>query len=160
MKRDDRQKTAFVTPWGKYWYRCMLLGLCNAPATFQRLMDVVLHDALYCCHAYIDDIVVFSASWEDHCVHLLVVLQKLQDAGLTMKASKCEWGVACCTYLRLVIGQGLRRPDECKVEAVHCFPQPQTKALVQSFPVITETLCLDSLLTPTTSLSPLRRQCT
>ena len=104
VRECDRIKTAFVTPWGKYQYRYMPFGIRSAPATFQRLMDVVLHDVWYCCQTYIDDIVVFSSSWEDHCSHLAVVLKKLQDAGLTLKTSKCEWGVATCTYLGLVVG--------------------------------------------------------
>ena len=133
VRECDRIKTAFVTPWGKYQYRYMPFGLRNAPATFQRLMDVVLHDVWYCCQAYIDDIVVFSSSWEDHCSHLAVVLKKLQDAGLTLKTSKCEWGVATCTYLGLVVGQGKRKPDECKVDAIRSFLKPHTKSQVRSF---------------------------
>ena len=61
-----------------------------------RLMDIVLHDVLYCSHSYIDGIVIDSGTWEDHCVHLVVVLEKLRDAGLTLKTTKCEWGVASC----------------------------------------------------------------
>jgi len=97
------------------------------------LMDIVLHDVLYCSRAYIDDIVVYSASWENHCSHLISVLQKLQNAGLTLKASKCEWGVATCNYLGFVVGQGLRKPDDCKIDAIRSFPKPRTKSQVRSF---------------------------
>ena len=60
MKVEDKCKTAFVTPWGKYQYRYMPFGLRNAPAVFQHLMDVVLNNVLSCSHAYIDDIVIFA----------------------------------------------------------------------------------------------------
>ena len=65
---------------------------------FQRLMDIVLADTLIFSRAYIDDIVVFSSCWDDHCIHLTLGLQKLHDAGLKLKPSKCEWGVASCTF--------------------------------------------------------------
>ena len=91
VKLSDRPKTAFVTPWGKYQYRYMPFGLKNALSVFQRLMYVVLRKALYCLRAYIDDIVIYSTSWDDHCQHLVIVLQKLRDAGLTLGSSKCEW---------------------------------------------------------------------
>ena len=64
-------------------------------------MNIILHDVLYCFHAYIDDIVIYSGSWEDHCVHLVVVLEKLRDTGLILKTSKYERGIASCVYLIL-----------------------------------------------------------
>ena len=85
IKFEDGPKTAFVMPWGKYQCKYMAFGLWNGPSAFQRLMDSVLHNILYCSHAYIDDIVIYSGSWEDHCVHLIVVLEKLRDVGLTLK---------------------------------------------------------------------------
>ena len=80
----------------QYWY--MPFGIQNTPATFQ------LFYMMFCvCRAYIDDIVVLSSSWENDCSHLTVVLRKLQDIRLTLITSKCEWGVATCTYLGLVV---------------------------------------------------------
>ena len=70
------------------------------------------------------------SSWGDHCSHLTVVLKKLQDAGLTLKTSKCEWGVATCTYLGLVVGQGKRKSDECMVEAIYSFPKGQVRSFL------------------------------
>ena len=83
-----------------------------------RLMDMVLVDALVFSRAYMDDVVVFSFCWSDHYVHLDVVLQKLLDINLT---SKCEWGIVTCTYIGFIVGQGKRRPEDCKVNAVHSF---------------------------------------
>ena len=121
IKLEDQTKTAFVTPWGKYQYRHMAFRLRNGPSVFQRLMDIILHDVLYCFHAYIDDIVIYSGSWEDHCVHLVVVLEKLRDTGLILKTSKYERGIASCVYLGFVVGNGHRRPEECKVNSIKSY---------------------------------------
>ena len=89
----DRQKTTF---WEMYQYRYMPFRLRNPPATFQRLMDVILNDVLMFSRTYIDDIVIFSTCFDDHCMHLVIGLQKLKDACPTVKQSKCEWAVAVC----------------------------------------------------------------
>ena len=68
VKLRDRPKTSFVTPWGKYQYRCMSFGLTYAPAVFLRLMDIVLYVFVYYC-AYIDNVVVFSSCREEHVLH-------------------------------------------------------------------------------------------
>ena len=70
VRREDKEKTAFCTPWGKYQFTRMPFGLRNGPAVFQRLMDKLLHHDLEYSRVYIDDIVVFSQSWEQHCLHL------------------------------------------------------------------------------------------
>lgn len=66
VAEDSRQKTAFVTPLGKYQFKMMPFGLVGAPAVFQRMMNTLLADTLSFSGAYIDDVVIFSNSWEDH----------------------------------------------------------------------------------------------
>ena len=122
LRLEDKPKTAFCTPWGKYKYRYMPFGLRNAPATFYRLMDILLNDILVYSRAYMDDIVVFSSDWDLHCLHLTSVLQKLCDAGLMVKLPKCEWAVASCNYLGFVVGSGKRRPEDCKIAMIKAFP--------------------------------------
>lgn len=73
---DAKEMTAFRTPFGMYQFKVMPFGLQGAPATFQRLMDHVLRDLSDCVAAYLDDVVIFSQSWEEHMVHLQQVLQK------------------------------------------------------------------------------------
>ena len=131
VKDVDRPKTAFVSPWGKYQYRYMPFGLCDAPAMFQRFF--VLRDVWNCSRAYIDDIVIFSGSWEHYCLHLVFVLEKIRDAGLILKAAKCEWGIASYTYLGFIVGHGRRRPEDVKVDAIRKFPIPKLKSQVRSF---------------------------
>ena len=66
----------------------MPFGLCGAPATFQRMMDHVIRGMNKFASAYVDDLIVFSSSWEDHLEHLHAVLKRLQSLGLTAKPSK------------------------------------------------------------------------
>ena len=87
----SREKTAFATPFGLFEFEVMPFGLHNAPATFQRMMDHVLRDCQEFARAYIDDIAVFSHSWEEHLSHLGQVLNRLQLAGLTVKLKKSIW---------------------------------------------------------------------
>ena len=78
----DSEKTAFICPRGMYKYKTMPFGLCNAGATFQRLMDIVMTGLhLDICLAYLDDIIMFSRSPEEHLDRLEVVFQRLEKAG-------------------------------------------------------------------------------
>ncbi|GFT54162.1 retrovirus-related Pol polyprotein from transposon 412 [Trichonephila clavipes] len=88
----DREKTAFITPEGLYEFKVMPFGLCNAPATFERMMDNLLrHFKWTMCLCYLDDIIVFSETFEDHLIQLRLVLKCLQEAGLKLnsKVSFC-----------------------------------------------------------------------
>ncbi|GFU86235.1 retrovirus-related Pol polyprotein from transposon 297 [Trichonephila clavipes] len=86
----DREKTAFITPEGLYEFKVMPFGLCNAPATFERMMDNLLrHFKWTMCLCYLDDIIVFSETFEDHLIRLRLVLKYLQEAGLKLNSKKC-----------------------------------------------------------------------
>eukprot|EP00731_Ephydatia_muelleri_P036793 Em0326g5a len=119
-----------------YWqvpFTRMPFGLKGAPATFQRLVDRVLQGLEEFSGAYIDDIIVFSKLWTDHVRHLQVVLGRLQLTGLTVKISKCHFGVTACSYLGFVVGGGLVKPEPSKVQAVLNFPTPTDKTGVRAF---------------------------
>ena len=111
----------------------MPFGLRNGPAVFQRMMDRVLHQDKDISQVYIDDIAIFSLTWDDHCTHISRVLERLRGAGLTANVSKCQWGQTQCTFLGHVVGHGQVSPAECKLAAVRAFPQPTTKKLVRQF---------------------------
>lgn len=130
---DSRPKTAFVTPLGKYQFTVMPFGLVGAPATFQRLMNSVVADFQEFASAYLDDVVVFSTSWEDHIHHLTSVFDVLVQAGLTAKLAKCQLGLNQCFYLGHMVGEGLVRPEEAKVSAIQEFQTPKKKKDVRSF---------------------------
>lgn len=124
--------SAFVTPDNLLEYTVMAFGLRNAPATFQRLMNSVLADVGN-CEAYLDDIVIYSSTWDDHLKTLRTVFDRLQGASLTVNLAKCEFGKATVTYLGKQVGQGQIRPVSAKVQAILDFPMPRTKRELRRF---------------------------
>lgn len=124
---------AFVMPWGKYHFKVMPFGLVGAPATFQRMMNDILAGLESYAAAYMDDVVIFSADWDEHLQHLKVVFGKLQESGLTVRRTKCQLGRMECTYLGHVMGQGKVKPEAVKVQAVQTFQRPRTKKEVRAF---------------------------
>ena len=106
VAKEDREKTAFTTPFGLYQFTRIPFGLQGAPATFQRMVDKLLNGLNEFAGAYIDDVIVFSKTWSDHLHHLEEVLGKIQEAGLTVKWKKCQFGMPECAYLGHVIGSG------------------------------------------------------
>lgn len=130
---EDQDKTAFITPEGKFNFTRMPFGLKGAPATFQRLMDTLLATSRDHASSYIDDTVIFSSTWTEHLVHLREVLDIFRDAGLTVKKGKCTFAAGECTFLGHTVGQGKVRPDTAKVRAVKEFQLPRTKRNVRAF---------------------------
>ena len=133
MKELAREKTAFITPYGLYQFKVMPFGLNGAPATFQRLMDKVMRGTETYVGVYMDDVVVYSDRWEDHVRHLREVLERLRAAGLTAKPSKCQLGISHCYYLGYMVGGGVVKLDQRKVDVVKELPTPQTKKQVRAF---------------------------
>lgn len=129
----SREKTAFVTPFGKYQFRRMPFGLTGAPATFQRMMDGMFEDVQDNTMVYIDDIAVDSPTWEEHLTQVETTLQRIQKAGLTLKPAKCKMAFHSCEYLGHQVGGGLVRPGLAKVEAIRDFIVPRKKKDVRSF---------------------------
>ena len=129
----DAHKTAFCTPWGKFQFQVMPFGVRNGPAMFQRLMDRLLHNDQDISRVYIDDIAVFSTSWEAHCRDIARVLGRLRQAGLTANVAKCQWGQTSCEFLGHIVGKGKVCPADLKVRAVQEFQFPQTKRQVRQF---------------------------
>ena len=108
----------------------MPFGLKGA---FQRMMDMLLTGLGEYSSAYIDDIIVFSGTWEEHLQHITVILQRLKKAGLTATPGKCQFGMAECSYLGYRVRNGHVKVEMSKVEAVSTFPVPKTKKDVRSF---------------------------
>ncbi|CAF1158517.1 unnamed protein product, partial [Adineta ricciae] len=134
MDKNSREKTAFVTHKGLYEFNVMPFGLTNAPATFQRLMDVVLAGLKWqCCLVYIDDVVIYSPTFEQHLVDLENVFQALKEANLTLKASKCQFCRQEMHYLGHVVTSKGIKPDPNLIKSVIEFPQPKKIKDIQSF---------------------------
>ncbi|KAL0159094.1 hypothetical protein M9458_047170, partial [Cirrhinus mrigala] len=105
-------KTVFSTPSGHWQYRTLPFGLHGAPATFQRMMDIILRPHQACVAAYLDDVVVHSKAWEDHLDRLRRVLSELKRAGLTTNPHKCHLALSEAKYLGFQVGRGLIHPQE------------------------------------------------
>ena len=127
--------TAFtVGPLGFYECVKMPFGLTNAPATFQRLMETCLGDLhLNWCIIYLDDVVIFSKSPEEHIEWLDAVLTKIEEAGLKLKPSKCEFFKRRIAYLGHIVSDKGIETDPKKIEAILKWPVPKTVHDVQSF---------------------------
>ena len=133
MDETSREKTAFTTFAGLYEFQKMPFGLANAPATFQRLMEVVLHGLVReVCLVYLDDIVVVGASWEEHLTNLVRVLDRIQSAGLKLKPQKCKFAQTEVEYLGHVSADGVMT-DPAKLQAVRDFPTPTNVKCLRSF---------------------------
>ena len=92
MDPRDQHKTAFTTPFGLYEYTRMPMGLASAPATFQRLMQATMSDfAFQFLLVYLDDLLVYSKTFDEHMEHLERLLQRVTETGLKLKASKCQF---------------------------------------------------------------------
>uniref|UniRef100_A0A096M9Z4 ribonuclease H n=1 Tax=Poecilia formosa TaxID=48698 RepID=A0A096M9Z4_POEFO len=132
LTQRAREVSAFVTPTGLFSYTVMPFGLRNAPATFQRLMNRVVGDMTGCA-VYLDDVVVYSDTWEEHVERIRELFTRLAGARLTINLAKCEFGRATVTYLGRVVGHGEVRPVAAKVQAVEQFPVPATKRELMRF---------------------------
>lgn len=127
-----REISAFITPFGLFEYTVMSFGLRNAPATFQRLMNMVTA-GLEGCAVYLDDVVVFSDTWTAHIQCIQALFDRLSLAGLTVNLAKCEFARATVTYLGHIVGQGQVRPVDIKVQAILYYPPPTTKKELMRF---------------------------
>ena len=134
MDRKSQEKTAFVTHSGLYEFRVMPFGLCNAPATFQRLMEAVLAGlARNVCVVYLDDILVMGATFAEHLVNLSRVLTRLREAGLRLKPTKCHLVQEQVEFLGHVVSATGVSADPEKVEAVKNYPIPTDLKKLRSF---------------------------
>ncbi|KAK3566461.1 hypothetical protein QTP86_033942 [Hemibagrus guttatus] len=134
IRKGDEWKTAFHTTHGHYEYQVMPFGLTKAPAVFQALINGVFHNLLgKWVIAYIDDILVYSNSPEEHVRHVREVLSRLQRHHLYVKLEKCEFHRTTVTFLGYVISQRGVEMDAVKVRSVTEWPAPTTIRELQRF---------------------------
>ncbi|UYV81700.1 hypothetical protein LAZ67_20002038, partial [Cordylochernes scorpioides] len=130
----DREKTAFITPDGLYEFNVMPFGLCNAPATFERMIDNVLRGLKWdMCLCYLDDIVVYGSTFKEHLTRLYKVLRCIQQAGLCLNYKKCHCASRQITILGHVVNEFGTQPDPEKVKAIVHFPKPRNISETRSF---------------------------
>ena len=131
LDEESQQKSAFTTHRGLFEFTCVPFGLCNAPATFQRLMTQILADLEWgICFVYLDDILVTSKTFEEH---LRRVFDQLRQAGLHLKPRKCLLLREKVPYLGHVVSKAGIRPDPAKIEQVQMYPVPTDITKVRQF---------------------------
>ena len=134
VEEGDREKTAFCTTEGLYQFKVMPFGLCNAPASFQRLMDLVLTGIQWSqCLVYLDDIIILGRSFDEHIRNLDTVFKRLREGGLRLKPSKCNFFRGEVQYLGHIISRDGVATDPAKVAKVATWPAPMSKREVQQF---------------------------
>ncbi|XP_061912329.1 dehydrogenase/reductase (SDR family) member 7Cb isoform X2 [Entelurus aequoreus] len=134
IKKGDEWKTAFNTHLGHYEYKVMPFGLTNAPAVFQTLVNDILRDMLdQFVVVYLDDILIFSRNPQEHQQHVRLVLQRLLENRLFVKAEKCCFHASSVDFLGFIVERGHVRADRGKVKAVVAWPQPASRTELRRF---------------------------
>jgi hypothetical protein len=134
LDEASRPLTAFSIPGGgHYEYTMMPFGLINAPSTFQRVMDRVLYEHRDFCRAYVDDVAIYSCSFDQHVQHMESVLRSIAEADLVINAAKCHLFKKRIRFLGHVVESGLVRPDPGKTEVIASWPDPADTNQVQTF---------------------------
>ena len=125
VEENSREKSAFTTHVGLFQYICLPFGLINAPASFQRFLEHTLRDYIgKFVILYIDDILIFSSTFEDHLSHLAQVLQTRRVVHLKIRIGKCQFAKNSVEFLdHLITPDGLG-PNKKNIEAVALFPTP------------------------------------
>ena len=123
----SRPKTAFSFEGGHYQFTKLAQGLKNSPASFSRLMQLILSGIQYfICLCYIDDIIIFSRTFEDHLKHIGMVLQRLVKANVKAKPQKCQFGCQEIRFLGNILSKDGVKPDPAKTAIIKDMPPPKT----------------------------------
>ena len=134
LTEEAKKKSAFCIPGGLYQFRVMSFGLCNAPATFERLMEQVLAGLSWkTCLLYLDDIIVYSKTFREHTERLQEIFTRLHQAGLKLKPSKCHLYQREVSFLGHIVSRDGIRADPAKTDAVQTWDHPQNITDVRSF---------------------------
>ena len=134
MDPESIEKTAFVTNEGHYEWLVMPFGLKNAPATFQRIIQRVLGPLLYRgAINYLDDIVIYSKTLDEHLALLDEVFSRLQAHNIKLKLSKCFFAKRTVEYLGHEVSHNSVKPSPSKIKAVKEFPIPDSLRKVRQF---------------------------
>ena len=134
MAPDSIEKTAFVTNEGHFEWLVMPFGLKNAPATFQRIVQQILHKYLYKgVINYLDDIIIYSETYNDHLNLLNEIFQILREHNVKLGLKKCLFAQTEVQYLGHLIGHNSVKPSPEKIKAIKDYPTPSSTTKVRSF---------------------------
>ncbi|UYV60625.1 hypothetical protein LAZ67_1001700, partial [Cordylochernes scorpioides] len=134
IEEQDKKKTAFTTSHGLYEFNVMPFGLCNAPATFERIMDNVLKNIKWkFCLCYLDDVVIYSPDFTTHLGRIEAVLKCFRESNLRLNGKKCRFGFEEIEILGHVTSKHGIKPADHNVKAIRDFPRPSKTKEIQSF---------------------------
>lgn len=134
VAKEDIHKTAFICHKGMFQFKRMPFGVAGGPATFQALMDKVLEGIKHTyCMAFLDDVLIYSESFDEHIEHMREVLNRISNAGLTINPTKVQLCKHSLKFLGHIIAPGECRPDPEKIKAVTAFPEPTSVKQLQAF---------------------------
>jgi transposase InsO family protein len=134
MDEKDKQKTAFSTRRGQFEFNRMPFGLCGAPATFQRIMNVILKDQVWeKCVIYLDDVLIFGRTAGEHNERLVEVLEQFRKSGMKLSPHKCVFSKENVRYLGHIINEKGISTDPEKIKSIIKWPTPQCVDEVHSF---------------------------
>ena len=134
IHKDHRKYTAFAYDGGFDEFKFMAQGLCNAPATFQRIMDKILAGYKYSfCFVYLDDIVIFSESFDDHINHVKKVFDRLRQYELSISLKKCQFARDQVKFLGHIIKNGTISPDPNTVASIKDLSPPTGTSQLRSY---------------------------
>ncbi|CAB3230820.1 unnamed protein product [Arctia plantaginis] len=135
LRIEDRQKTGFVTQDGHYQWTCLPIGLKTSPAIFQRILSNILrnNNLKDFTENYIDDILIFSQSFEEHIDHIEKVLKAIIKEGFRLKFKKCTFAATSVKYLGHRIGNNTVKPLKDNIISIRNFPTPKTRKNIRQF---------------------------
>jgi len=134
VQKSDRDKTSFICPRGMFRFKKLPFGLCNAGATFQRLMDLVMSGLHFdVCVVYLDDVMVYAGTPEEHLQRLAAVFDRLGRAGLKLRPEKCSFFQRSVRFLGHVVSSEGIATDPEKVKAVRDWPVPTSVTETRAF---------------------------
>lgn len=158
---EDIEKTAIKTPWGLFEWTVMPQGLCNAPATHQaRINEALRHLIGVCCQAFVDDVIIYSDTIEEHEGNVRAVLEALRQAGLYASRKKTQLFTLRAEFLGHVISREGLSADTSKVDKIRNWPRPRTVAQVRGFLGLVQYLrkFIPQLAEQTAVLTPLTKK--
>ena len=131
---ESRDKTTFTSHLGTYRFKRMPQNLVGAPATFSRLVETVFRGLNWKIRlAYLDDVIVFSHTFQDHLLHLRQVFERLAESNLRLKVNKCHFAKKEVEYLGHRLSSKGISPDTSKIETIASYPTPKNPKALRSF---------------------------
>lgn len=135
IRPSDRYKSAFVTQQGHYEWRSMPFGLKNAPAVFQRILSNVIKSKNLSdfCINYLDDILIFSHTFEDHVKHIQCLISAIYEEGFRLNFDKCNFAMSSIRYLGHYLSSNCVKPLNDNLVAIRNFPTPSSRRKIREF---------------------------